>query len=155
VPRNGSGEPPGISLTHARGMVACAIAPGGAVGVDVEPIDASLDTLRIARELFAPDEVVRLERCAASDRPARFCELWTLREAFFKAAGLGLGLPRESASFAIDGGAVTVTPALAILEGAWTCTVDDVAGAYKLAVVVSGPRETGRVTLREVDASLL
>jgi 4'-phosphopantetheinyl transferase len=85
-----SGKPhcvdgPAISVTHGRGLVACALAAAGSIGVDVERPAAGRDTDAIARDYFAVDE------CAwIAAEPARFYMLWVLKEAYLKAHGVGL-----------------------------------------------------------------
>src|SRR5262245_28337828 len=89
-----------FSLSHTRGLVAAAISTEAAVGVDVERIDAAVDHEAIARRHFSAREAMALTRCVDDDaRRQRFFEIWTLKEAFLKASGVGLsGLP-DSASF--------------------------------------------------------
>jgi 4'-phosphopantetheinyl transferase len=102
--------PLSFSLSHARGLVACAIAPGIPVGVAVEPIDRPVTVDGIAQRFFSPREVSALARCANEERASRFIELWTLKEAFLKATGMGLSQPLDAMSFEIDDGAVAFDP---------------------------------------------
>ena len=86
---------PGLrfNLSHADGLVACAVTGVCDLGVDVEDSARRCELLRVARRFFARDEVASLERLPASRRRERFFEIWTLKEAFIKARGLGLPLP--------------------------------------------------------------
>jgi phosphopantetheinyl transferase len=77
-----------ISLAHSGAIVACAIATGGTMGVDVERIGAERPVLALARAAFGPTEVADVERGGA----AAFYRIWTLREALAKASGQGFGL---------------------------------------------------------------
>jgi len=86
-----SGSPFSFSLSHARGLVACAIASGSSsVGVDVEGPARRIATPPIAERYFTRSEVMHLRRCDPRRRNTRFLELWTLKEAFGKATGQGL-----------------------------------------------------------------
>jgi 4'-phosphopantetheinyl transferase len=79
-----------FSLSHTRGVVACAVAdssagPYGAVGIDVEWIRPVPDMMVLARDHFAEAEVRALKALPARRRNARFFALWTLRQAWGKA----------------------------------------------------------------------
>ena len=91
-----------FNLSHTAGLVACAIARGGEIGVDVE------DTTRDAhgdlpRRFFSTAEADALEALPAGERQARFYEYWTLKEAYIKARGMGLSLPLDGFSMLLDG----------------------------------------------------
>lgn len=89
---NGSHERP-FSLSHTRGLVAAAVATRGVVGVDVERIDPRKADFAMAEEYFAPAEVQLLRAVPVSERNLCFFRLWTLKEAYLKAIGTGLGTP--------------------------------------------------------------
>jgi 4'-phosphopantetheinyl transferase len=79
-----------FSLSHARSMVACAWAPGGLLGIDVEEIpDREPDGVLLAA-CCSPEEIARLRALPAPDRSLEFTRLWTLKEAVAKARGAGL-----------------------------------------------------------------
>lgn len=79
----GSETLPRFNLSHCTEAVACAVAIGDGVGVDVEPYSSySAD---VAAEVLSADE---LSFC--SGRPALFAELWTKKESYLKLAGTGL-----------------------------------------------------------------
>ena len=95
----GFGDPPlAFSLAHARGLVACALAPGMALGVDVERIEPGVDGAGIAAMQFAASERAALAAAPAARRAELFHRIWTLREAVAKALGEGLG---RGAAFAV------------------------------------------------------
>ena len=108
---------PAVSVSHSGHLVACAIAPTGQIGVDIELPLHRRRTDAIARQYFSPRESDWL-RGQPRDR---FYMLWVLKEAYLKATGLGFagGLdalecrvdPPNIASRAADAGA---EPALAL-----------------------------------------
>jgi 4'-phosphopantetheinyl transferase len=80
-----------FNIAHTRGLVACALSLEGAIGVDVEPVDIARNTEEIAERYFAESEILALKACAHGlERQTRFTELWTLKEAYVKALGMGL-----------------------------------------------------------------
>jgi 4'-phosphopantetheinyl transferase len=91
-----------FSLTHTRGLVACAMTAGGHVGIDVEAIDLAVDITLLARRCFSPDEISALESCDEAARPERFVEHWVLKEAYVKATGKGLSVRLDELTFAFN-----------------------------------------------------
>jgi 4'-phosphopantetheinyl transferase len=91
-----------FSLSHTRGCVACAITSNAALGVDVERIDQSMLVQEIADRYFSEDETAWLRQCSDELRNIRFAELWTLKEAFLKATGVGLSGSLTCGSFRFD-----------------------------------------------------
>ncbi|PSM16439.1 MULTISPECIES: 4'-phosphopantetheinyl transferase family protein [Nitratireductor] len=91
-----------FSLSHTHGMVVCAVGGVAELGVDVEhrarmgPVDD------LAKSVLAPPEQVRFDALAADRRGAFFFTLWTLKEAYLKARGLGMSLPVEGVWFDVD-----------------------------------------------------
>lgn len=79
-----------FNLSHSKGLVLCAVAKGREVGVDVEHIHHMADFQRIAEKYFSPAEQAELAASPAESRLVGFFEIWTLKEAFLKARGLGL-----------------------------------------------------------------
>lgn len=101
-----------FNLSHTDGLVTLAVTEGLEVGVDVENIGRNLDAIGLARTAFAPEEVATVERAPLHERQQRFFALWTLKEAYSKARGLGLSLPFDTFSFDLDDrtGTIRFTP---------------------------------------------
>jgi 4'-phosphopantetheinyl transferase len=94
-----------FNLSHTAGLVACAVARGRDVGIDVEHTAAprfdAQACLEIAASHFAPSEIAGLAALPPEARRERFFAIWTLKEAYIKARGLGLALPLASFAFEI------------------------------------------------------
>jgi 4'-phosphopantetheinyl transferase len=88
-----------FNLSHTAGLVACAVGSDADIGVDAERVDRGTDVLELAERFFASSEIADLRRLDERDRPTRFIELWTLKEAFIKAIGEGLSCPLNAFSF--------------------------------------------------------
>ncbi len=91
---DGSASPLSISLSHSGGWILAGIAEAP-IGVDVEVPRRARDTLALARHVFAPEEVERLQLLPAASRLGAFHETWALKEARGKQGGAGL-LPSRS-----------------------------------------------------------
>jgi 4'-phosphopantetheinyl transferase len=79
----------GFSLSHTRGMVACALGPAE-TGVDLEPLDRALMPEELAPACLTPREAAALLALPRAARPERFLAHWTLKEAVAKATGEGV-----------------------------------------------------------------
>lgn len=93
----------GTSLSHTRGAFALAIAGEGAVGIDIEAADNASGLEEIEGQVCHPLELQRLAGLVGADRHARLLQTWVRKEAYLKAAGVGLDW--EMAGFVADPGA--------------------------------------------------
>jgi 4'-phosphopantetheinyl transferase len=91
---------PGLSfsLARTRERAVGLFAFGRDVGVDVELV-APIDAVEMAGRYFSPGETAELSKLEDAARLSRFYELWTLREAYLKARGIGLDLPLDQLVF--------------------------------------------------------
>ncbi len=90
-----------FNLSHTRGLAACAVTLEREVGVDVERIDRCVSSAALAERHFSAPENLVLSRLPPPGAQAQFFNLWTLKEAYAKARGLGLQLPLDVASFQV------------------------------------------------------
>ena len=104
------GMPPRhLSLSHTRGLVACAIS-SVEVGIDVEYLDPRLDVASLLTRVLSPAELARWPAGLAEHRGPLFFQYWTLKEAVLK--GLGIGLACEPSQLEVEvgpGGAARLT----------------------------------------------
>lgn len=93
-----------FNLSHSGEWIACGLARTP-IGVDVEkvqPID-----LEIADNFFAPSEVADLRSLPQEKQQEYFFTLWSLKESYIKAEGLGVSIPLHSFWFkALQGGEI-------------------------------------------------
>jgi 4'-phosphopantetheinyl transferase len=100
------GTPSGLffNLSHKPGFVACLVGSGRDLGVDVEDLSVNRPHLfQIVERFFSPSEAAGLRALPAERQAQRFYELWTLKEAYIKARGLGLSLGLSRFSFSVEG----------------------------------------------------
>jgi len=91
-----------FNLSNSPGLVVCLIARECEVGVDVEPYDRAGEIVELAADLFSRQELAQLDRLHGQERLDRALSLWTLKEAYCKAWGLGLSMPLGEFSFLFD-----------------------------------------------------
>jgi 4'-phosphopantetheinyl transferase len=82
-----------FSVSRSGDVGLLAVTRGRAVGVDVERVEPARALGPIADGLFAEDEAAELRSLSEERRVARFFQLWTQKEAYAKALGMGLALP--------------------------------------------------------------
>jgi 4'-phosphopantetheinyl transferase len=145
-----------FNVSHAPGLVACAIAPGDAVGIDVEDTAARFDCWPVASRYFSPDEITQLEISPPQGRFARFIELWTLKEAYGKATGQGSTVLSDC-SFRIDDDRIHFAPPAGAVPGGWQFALFAVQPSFRMAVAIfhgdSRPRKITASSAVEDDAS--
>ncbi len=129
-----------FNVSHTSGMIACLVSDGMDAGVDVEDIGRRSDILELARTVFSKAERRELEALPPDAAIARFYEIWTLKEAYVKARGMGLSLPVRKVTFTggrRDGIGVSFeTP------------IEDVARDWQFALWRPSPGHQGALALR-------
>jgi 4'-phosphopantetheinyl transferase len=81
-----------FNLSHSHGMIALLVAHDIEIGVDIEWRDRAVDVMDLADQVFAPVERSDLQSLSPSHQKDRFFDLWTLKEAYIKARGMGLSI---------------------------------------------------------------
>jgi 4'-phosphopantetheinyl transferase len=84
------GEGYGFNLSHCKTYAAVAVASTELVGVDVEEHRPNMDAAGIAKRYFAPEEFEVFDTLSEEEIEPYFLQIWTCKEAFVKAIGLGL-----------------------------------------------------------------
>jgi len=129
-----------FNLANTPGLVVCAVSVAhGSIGVDVERIDRTVDTMAVAHRCFSAAEAGAVEALPSAERPRRFFEYWTLKESYVKALGVGLALPLDEFSFTNDDRGISITfdRRSAEDESHWRFAVMDGSPAHIIAVGVN------------------
>lgn len=135
-----------FNATNHPDLVACAVCLHEDIGVDVEPVSRGEEILAVASSVFSGPEIEALAALPAASRRDRAVSLWTCKEAYIKARGLGFSAPlREIAiDFPVD-----QRPALRFLsaidepDGWWLETRDH--GGFRIAVAVRAANDVSLV----------
>ena len=91
-----------FNLSNSLALVVCLVAEGADVGVDVEPCSRGESILEVTQRMFSPLELEQLDALKSEEKSARALRLWTLKESYIKARGVGLALPLSKLSFLFD-----------------------------------------------------
>jgi len=89
---SGIDRPPQFNLTHSGDFVALAISDDE-VGVDIENLRPVNAAQRLANRFFSPEERKHVFELDGEARDRAFLRIWTQKEAYLKATGLGVGMP--------------------------------------------------------------
>jgi len=92
----GFAAPVSFNVSHSGRHGLIAMAPRGRIGVDVEDRKGRRDMDDDIRLLFAPGEQAGLASAEGSTKTELFYNLWTMKEALVKAAGVGLRIDTTS-----------------------------------------------------------
>ncbi len=133
-----------FSLSHTDGLVACAVTKQSDIGVDVEMTSRRTPVLELAERFFAPEEHRMLREAPADQHNDMFLAVWTLKEAYIKARGMGLSLGLDRFAFVVSGGGgadVRFHDDLNDDPGLWQFHVTKVQPDHTLALAVH--REAG------------
>ena len=144
-----------FNLSHTHGLVACAIARGADVGLDVERVSRVTAARDVATGYFSAAEIQLLDTSAPHEYAMRFIELWTLKEAYMKAVGAGLHLAMDSFSFAFDRGrglGFSAPPGLP--SGEFLLVEPSSDTRLALAVLCRTPGTSSRLQFRWPDAEI-
>jgi 4'-phosphopantetheinyl transferase len=129
-----------FNLSHTRRLVACAVTWDREIGLDIEEVrEAPLD---VAERYFAPPEIAAL---GALDRPSQqraFFMLWTLKESFLKAMGVGLTVPLSSFAVRLSPPGLMPYGALAHLANDWCFMQAAPTPTCQLALCASSARSS-------------
>lgn len=93
-----------FNVSHSHQLALVAVTRQGEIGIDVEHVRAQPAHLEMASRYFTPGEIRALQRLPPGAREQAFYHIWTRKEAFLKAIGLGLahGLERFEVSVPPD-----------------------------------------------------
>jgi 4'-phosphopantetheinyl transferase len=131
-----------FNLSHTHGLVACAIGPQTEIGVDVEFNQRLTDMDGVMDLVLTREERAQITAPSSPEGRDRFLALWTLKEAYIKARGLGFDLPPMD--FRFD---EPTSPAPRIYlsggidddPGRWAFRSYPVTPDHRLSIALSGP----------------
>lgn len=135
-----------FNIAHTTGMVVCAIGLERDVGADVEWLDRPLPVLPLSRRFFSPSEADRVAAAPPPERSSRFFEIWTLKESYLKARGLGLRLRLAAFSFHVSPDcAVTFQPPPDDDAGRWQFELTHPGRHVRALAIRTKPGESLRI----------
>lgn len=142
-----------MNLSHTTGLIAVLLSDLCFSGVDVERSSRNVDPKAIAHRYFSEPESAALLSLSDPLARARFFDLWTLKEAFIKAKGMGLAIPLADFSFDPDTAplGVSFAPTLNEVSTHWWFHRFDFGVDHRVALAARTFGQTPTVTLYRLD----
>lgn len=141
-----------FNLSHANGLIACAITKSQPLGIDVEYTERNSDTYKLAPRYFSESENRDLQTKPYNKQPLEFYKYWTLKESYIKACGGGLSIPLNHFSFDItkpDDIKLSFDAARDDNPAHWKSLLFDVTEDHKMALTVKV--ESVKIELTETE----
>lgn len=132
-----------FNLSHTEKMVALAVTQNGDIGVDVEYLPRENVGLDIAKRYFSETEFQELCALPADLQKRRFLDLWTLKEAYIKARGMGLAIPLDQFSYSF--------PRPGEIQISFSQNLHDNAGSWRLWQFKPGDTHIAALALHASD----
>jgi 4'-phosphopantetheinyl transferase len=126
----------GFSVSRSAGLALCAVTMGRDLGVDVERIMGGVAEDVI--HALSPAELVALRALPPEARERAFFVVWTRKEAYAKARGLGLSLPFEEFTVSADPEAPALLAAADDDPTRWTLRDVNAGPGYAAALAIPG-----------------
>jgi 4'-phosphopantetheinyl transferase len=149
--------PPGASpriefnLSHSDEAAYFAFAAGKRVGVDIERMRPRTDVDGLGRQVFTLQERRKLSATPEQEKQNVFFSIWTQKEAYIKAIGLGLSAPVREITVAeglIPRGEETGIGLVQGYGALWSVLKLPAPDGYKAALAVEGRISSDRLRVR-------
>ena len=132
-------QPIQFNVSHSEGEGTFAFCLDHAVGVDVEwrrPLDDMDD---LAQRFFTGNESRGLASLSGTDKQELFYKLWTCKESYLKAVGIGLLIPLDQVEVKFDaGGHIRLISDEGMEMDEWQVCIFNPRSEYQGAVCVEG-----------------
>lgn len=139
-----------FSAANTRGMVGCAVSATNNIGLDLEEIKEKLAP-ELVDHCCTTDERAELWSLPEEERRKAFFQLWTLKESYLKARGIGLQVSPHLIGFIGSKRSVTPTlhadPALEPHPGHWHFRTLDASPGHAAALCIHDALERPTVEL--------
>lgn len=137
------GQALSFNVSHTDGLVVCAVSETARIGIDVENLSRQLDFHGLARHSFSEHEVAALELSTDEELVDKFYSLWTLKESYIKARGMGLSIPLDSFGFTLGhaGHAIRFSPSGDDNADAWQFHTWCIDHTHRLALAIQSSED--------------
>ncbi|MCG1043595.1 4'-phosphopantetheinyl transferase superfamily protein [Mycetohabitans sp. B8] len=141
-----------FNLSNTRNIVACAVTHSTDVGIDVENITRIGDFEGVVTSYFSPKERRSFYALPSEQWRDRFFTLWTLKEAYIKARGVGLSIDLDLFSFDLSGESITVSFDPRALDDTrdWQFSSLELDAYHRMAIAIRSASTPFTIWVREV-----
>ena len=127
-----------FNISHSKGLLLVVVSVERELGIDLEQIQPALVTKEIVTEVFSEQEQTRFCSVQPAIQPKMFFEVWTRKEAYLKARGIGLSVPLNQLEV-LQSGDLSIRLELHDDKASdWTIQSLDFGNEYSACLVVQG-----------------
>jgi 4'-phosphopantetheinyl transferase len=140
-----------FNLSHSDEAAFFAFSAGRRIGVDIERIRPGADVHGLGSQVFTAEELAKLSAAPEHEKADLFFALWTQKEAYIKAVGLGLSAPVREITVGEGLVPQTEEAATGLIEGygtQWSLLSLAAPQGYKAALAVEGLLQSDRLRVR-------
>lgn len=91
-----------FNISHSEDLALYSFNYEQKIGIDLEYLRENVDYKSIAQRFFCETEFQLIASCIDEQQQERFYQLWTAKEAYLKATGIGLGGGLETSEIKLD-----------------------------------------------------
>jgi 4'-phosphopantetheinyl transferase len=143
-----------FNISHCADLVMLGVTTGRTLGIDTESTEGRAFDIDGLDRYFAPEESAALLSLPPEQRRRRFFELWTLKESYIKARGMGLAIRLDAFRFEVTGErrlALHMRPELGDSAALWRVWQLDLRPDYLAAVCAArGEDAPPQIVAREI-----
>ncbi|HEY2037398.1 MAG TPA: 4'-phosphopantetheinyl transferase superfamily protein [Steroidobacteraceae bacterium] len=143
-----------FNVSHSADLVILGVTSDRMLGVDTEGVEARDADIDGLDRYFAPEESAALLALPARERRRRFFELWTLKESYIKARGMGLAIALDAFRFELGGErelTLRMRPGLGDAPERWRLWQLVLRADYLVGICAArGEDAPPRITVREI-----
>ncbi|MFF9527580.1 4'-phosphopantetheinyl transferase family protein [Streptomyces achromogenes] len=131
----------GLSLSHTGDLLVLALSLHGAIGADAEALGRSGCRALLAQRACTASELANLRALPPPERGDAMLRLWTLKEAYTKALGVGTALPFHTFGFRVEGTAAVLHDdnGEPVRPGEWTFTTHRLGTGHVVSTASARP----------------
>lgn len=97
-----SSAPIFFNISHSQDRIALAFGLADQIGIDIERVEPIPDIAELVEKWFSPEEKKGFSLIDPRKKMDAFYHVWTQKEAFIKAVGLGLSFPLQDVCMSVD-----------------------------------------------------
>jgi 4'-phosphopantetheinyl transferase len=146
-------QPLFFNVSHSGSCIVIAVCRHQDIGVDIEKIKPNRRFEKIAGRFFSALETQELLKLEGSLQANRFYRLWTLKEAYIKACGMGLAIPLNDFSFSFPQASsinVSFTAKRGDNPRRWQFWQIDCGAEFRLALALKSASKIQHISSKEV-----
>lgn len=136
-----------FNVSHSGDLAVYAVTRAGELGVDLEKIRSISNLDALAVRTCSAAELSRFREVRPAERQRHFLQLWTCKEAYLKAVGVGMGVALDRIETCLESRSVDVAPESRSEGARWTLAPLASGNNFVGAIVVAGVRPDMRASV--------